>query len=417
MKARSYLVALVDGGGSVPPELGAVSRLVARGHCVTVLAEDSTRAEVQASGATFRPWRAAPNRPDRRPENDPWRDWECKSPLQLFARMLETQLIGPAAGYAADLNAAVGDHRPDAVLCSQFALGAMMASEAATIPVAVLMPNIYLLPAQGLPPLGLGLRPARTVLGRLRDRVIRSITTRLWDRGVPALNALRERAGLPRVRHLWDQVHRAKREVVMTSPAFDFPGRVPANARYVGPVLDDPSWSAPWSPPTGEGHLVLVAMSSTFQDQAACLQRVVDALGTLAVRAIVTTGPAMDRSALRAPPNVTLVASAPHSQVLRHARGVVTHGGHGTVMKALVAGVPMVVMHHGRDQSDNATRIVARDAGLAVARTAKPAAIARAVRAILEDRKYEEGARRLGEAIRRDADGDALVRELEAVPD
>ena len=39
---RTYLVCLVDGGGTVPPELGAVRRLVDRGHDVTVLAEHSS---------------------------------------------------------------------------------------------------------------------------------------------------------------------------------------------------------------------------------------------------------------------------------------------------------------------------------------------------------------------------------------
>src|SRR6476619_44204 len=51
-----YLFALVDGGGTVPPELGAARRLVARGHRVQVLAEDSMRDEVVGTGAVFLPW-------------------------------------------------------------------------------------------------------------------------------------------------------------------------------------------------------------------------------------------------------------------------------------------------------------------------------------------------------------------------
>ena len=100
---RTYLFTLVDGGGTVPPELGTVRRLVERGHRVTVLAEDSMRAEVDATGATFRPWATAPNRPDRTAEHDPYRDWECKTPMQLFKRLLDTQFVGPAPAYAADV--------------------------------------------------------------------------------------------------------------------------------------------------------------------------------------------------------------------------------------------------------------------------------------------------------------------------
>ena len=60
---HTYLAALVDGGGTVPVEIGAVQRLVARGHRVLVLAEDTMAAEVRAAGATFLPWTEAPNRP------------------------------------------------------------------------------------------------------------------------------------------------------------------------------------------------------------------------------------------------------------------------------------------------------------------------------------------------------------------
>ncbi|HYP44269.1 MAG TPA: nucleotide disphospho-sugar-binding domain-containing protein [Propionibacteriaceae bacterium] len=412
--ATTYLVALVDGGGTVPPELGAIRRLVERGHGVTALAEESMEPEVRATGATFRPWVTAPNRPDRRPENDPYRDWEVKNPLQLLSRLIDKQFVGPAARYLADLNAAIAEHRPDAVLCSQFAFGAMVGAEAAGIPFAVLMPNVYLVPAKGLPPFGFGFRPARGPAGRLRDRLVSGFSERLWNRkGLPGLNALRVEVGLDPLASFWDQVHRADRELVMTSPAFDFPATLPAKVGYVGPVLDDPTWAGSWTPPPGDDPLVLVALSSTFQDQVDELRRIALALGELPVRGLITTGPALEASALEAPPNVVVLPSAPHTRVLQHAAAVITHGGHGTVIKALAAGVPMVVMPCGRDQPDNAVRVTARGAGLMLKRTAKPAVIAAAVERLLHDPSYREAAQQLGQTVRRDADSGALVDELE----
>jgi UDP:flavonoid glycosyltransferase YjiC (YdhE family) len=120
---------------------------------------------------------------------------------------------------------------------------------------------------------------------------------------------------------------------------------------------------------------------------------------------------------LRPAPNVTVVASAPHRDVLRHAAVVITHGGHGTVVKALAAGVPMVLLPHGRDQADTAVRVAARGAGVMLTRSAGAAKIAAAVSLILQDHSYRAGAERLGEVIRRDAASDVLVRELEAVAD
>jgi hypothetical protein len=102
-----------------------------------------------------------PNRASRRPEDDPYRDWECKSTLQLFARLMELQFVGPAPRYAADVTARCRSARPDLVVCSFFAYGAMVAAEAAGVPFDVLVPNAYLFPTPGMPPVGLGLKPAK----------------------------------------------------------------------------------------------------------------------------------------------------------------------------------------------------------------------------------------------------------------
>lgn len=416
--SHRYLIALVDGGGNVPPELHAVRRLVERGHSVTVLAEDSIAEEARATGAVLRPWRHAPNRPDRRAENDPARDWECKYPWQLVERMMATMFVGPAAEYARDVNEAIAVTRPDLLICSMFCVGGMVAADAAGIPFDLLLPNVYPLPTEGMPPFGLGLQPARGPLERLRDRIILAVGERYWDsKGLARLNALRGRHGLAPLMHFLDQARGARRHLVLTSTAFDFPATLPANVRYVGPVLDDPLWAeTSWTPPRGNDPLVLVSMSSTFQDQVGCLRRVAEALGTLPVRGLVTTGPAIDAASVNSPPNVTVVPSAPHRQVLRYAAVLVTHGGHGTAMKALAAGVPMILMPHGRDQPDTAARVTARGAGITLRRTATPQVIADAVRRLLQDTSYRQGAQRLGEAVRRDAAGDALIYELEDLP-
>lgn len=414
---RTYLFALVDGGGTVPPELGAARRLVERGHAVTVLAEDSMRADVEATGATYRPWVRATNRPTRHPDDDPYRDWECKTPVQLFERVLDLQLVGPAPAYAADLDDALAAVQPDLVVCSMFAIGAMVAAEAAGVPFDVLIPNAYPLPAKGMPPFGAGLKPATGPLGRLRDRLVTAVVDRAWRKGVPGLNALRHERGLDPIDGVFAQCDGARCQLVLTSAAFDLPAELPDTARYVGAVLDDPTWAeGAWTPPPGDEPLVLIALSSTFQDQAATLQRIIDGVGRLPVRAVVTTGPALDPASLTAPANVTVVAAAPHSAVLASAAAVVTHGGHGTVVRALAAGVPMLVLPHGRDQGDNAVRVTTRGAGLKLGRKASAKAVAKAVERLLADPSYRAAAERLGQQIRTDAASGALVAELESVP-
>ena len=83
--------------------------------------------------------------------------------------------------------------------------------------------------------------------------------------------------------------------------------------------------------------LVLLSFSTTFQNQREALQRAIDALGQLAVRALVTVGPALRREDFNAPANVVIRKSAPHSQVLPHVDAMITHAGHGSVVRALMS--------------------------------------------------------------------------------
>lgn len=156
----------------------------------------------------------------------------------------------------------------------------------------------------------------------------------------------------------------------------------------------------PWTPPDDDRPFVLVAMSTTFMDHLDQLQRAVTALGTLPVQGLVTTGPAIDPDQIDAPEGLIVVRSAPHRQVLAHTDVLVTHGGHGTVMKGLVAGVPIVCMPTGRDQPDNAARLTHRGAGVKISKNAKPAKIAAAVQHVLDDPSFQTAAACLGEQLR-----------------
>ena len=106
-----FLFANWEAGGNVPPTLGAVRRLVARGHLVRVLADDVLGPEIIAAGAAFVPWRRAPNRPDRTPASDPLRDWEAEGEGGGLIRLFDRIAIGAAAAYATDTVEELRRHR------------------------------------------------------------------------------------------------------------------------------------------------------------------------------------------------------------------------------------------------------------------------------------------------------------------
>jgi MGT family glycosyltransferase len=413
-----YLFAAWDGGGATPPLLGLAQALLARGHDVRILADPVLREEVEAVGATYLPWTRAPHRIARGPEHDLFRDWETRTPFGAFARVRDRLMCGPAADVAADVAEEL-DRRPaDVVVAEVVFLGALIAAEARGVPCAGLLTTFNMLPAEGLPPFGPAFAPARGPLGRLRDRALARITERLWDSGLEPVNAARARYGLPALEHTLDQVVRLERLLLLTSAALDRPhpaGEVRANLRYVGPRLHDPAWSGDWTPPAGDAPLVLVGLSSSYMRQEPVLRRAAAALGTLRVRGLVTTGPEIDPAQIAAAPNVAVVRAAPHGQVMPHAAAVITHCGHGTVAKALAAGVPLVCLPMSRDQLEIAARVVALGAGVRLRPGASPAAIARAVRTVLDDPSYRREAQRMARILAEEARTDRAVAELEAI--
>ena len=412
-----FLFTQWDGGGSLPPELTVVRQLVAAGHDVTVLGDPVTEPEVRATGVTdFRPWVDAPHHDTRRAEDDYIRDWELRNPARVLANLLDTLMVTPAPLFAAETLDAIDDVQPAAIASSFPLFGALLAAEARRVPSAALVPNVVSLPAEGMPPFGTGFAPPKGRFGRARDRALNAVVDRMWNKGLPELNRVRASLGLHPLDRLLDQYECADRVLALTGASFDFPAALPANVRYVGPQLDDPEWVEAWAPPDDDGRpFVLVAMSTTFMDHVDQLQRVVDALATLPVRGLVTTGPAVDPDQIEGPKNLTVVRSAPHREVLAHTDVLVTHGGHGTVMKGLVAGVPIVCMPSGRDQPDNATRLTRRGAGIRISKNAAPAKIAAAVRQVLDDPSFRTAAERLGAQLQAEADTGAALAELEAL--
>ena len=414
-----FLFAHWEGGGNTPPMLAVVRRLIARGHAVRVVSDPCNREDVEPTGASFAPWTRAPRRPDKSPDTDPLRDWEVKFPPALIGRLRDRLFIGPSLPHAQDILDEIARFDADVVVSSEMLFGPMAGAEAAGVPCVLMAANVYLFPRPGVPPFGPGLMPARNAVERLRDTFIRTMALRAFGKGTRPFNETRRTLGLDPLRHPFDQLQRLARQVVLTSEAFDFPSEAsPANLVYAGPELDDPAWTAPWRSPWPDGDrrpLVLVGFSTTFQNQADAMGRVIDALAELDVRAVVTTGPAVDAASLPARPNVHVCASAPHSQLLREAAAVITHCGHGTVIRSLAAGVPLVCMPMGRDQNENAARVVHHGAGVRLSPSAAPARIREAVSQVVSSPAFRERARAIGNQIVRDARGSRAVSVLEEV--
>jgi UDP:flavonoid glycosyltransferase YjiC (YdhE family) len=392
MKASkmSYHFLLASWGtlGNLSPLLTAGRRLRDNGHHVRVMADPAMRAEVEAAGFDFGTWRRAP------------------------------------IAYAADIRDEVGRMPTDAVLSLDILFGAALGAEASDVPFAFLSPHVSIRTLPGMPPATSGLGQPRTPQERAEVDAASAGLAAVMNASLPILNRARADLRLPMladVMHLFD---RADRLLLATSRAFDFQAdSLPANFRYVGPLLDVPNWSkslqakswqAPWSAQSKRPR-VLVACSTGAQGQRDLFQRVLDAMGTIDIEALATTGPNLDVTELRAPGNVHVLRGAPHDLVMKDVSLVVSQGGHGTVTRSLVNALPQLILPMARDQVGNAARVEAKGVGLRLPPTASEAEIATAVDRLITEPQFKAAARLLGDAIKADIDRSSLVDEMEMI--
>jgi MGT family glycosyltransferase len=230
-----------------------------------------------------------------------------------------------------------------------------------------------------------------------------------WRRMLALLVGLRKEAGFGALPDDLDTLWMAHDRLIVTTPAAldAAPSGLahPERVRHVGPVLEKEGHAVrvalPWAE-DDERPLVLVSFS-TMPEQAVVekFRNTIEALARLPVRAVVTTGDSLDPAVLESRPNVAVFANADHDALMRRASAVVTHGGHGTLMRALGYGLPMVVMPGlASDQPVNAAWIEAQGAGRGLPGDATADMVRDAITDILDTASYRTAARALSQTIK-----------------
>jgi UDP:flavonoid glycosyltransferase YjiC (YdhE family) len=346
-RRAKFLIVSWDGGGNVPPAINLGARLVAQGHQVRLIGWATMAERAAAAGVEFTAYPSVPPWPAELMFEDAWEDGVI--PL-LHGSATRDDILIEAKDFA-----------PDVVVVDCMMRAGYEAARQLGLPYAVLGHLLY---------------------------------SRFGFAGDDEVNVAERAADLDD----------AGAVLALVPPGFDGPLTLPANTAYVGPINNpnpvgqlDPRDCALLAEP-GDPW-VLLSLSTTLQGQAALLPRLLSAVADLPVRVLLTLGRVLPTSAVEAPANVTVRAYVSHDVVLPHMSAVVCHGGLSTITAALTAGVSMVCIPQGRDQFDNADRVVASGVGRRVAPDAPAAEIAAALAGVLNDRAAHVEARRFADVI------------------
>jgi MGT family glycosyltransferase len=374
---RILLGAFGDPGHAFPMiALGCSLR--ARGHDVTLQTWERWRAAVEGEGMRFT---AAPEYsafpvPVERNGTPP-------QPLDFYEAIV----------YATrDTLPLVREMRPDVVVHDILTLAPSLCAELLGIPRATLVPHVFPESAPGFPIYSFGALLPRTPLGRAAWNRAHLPVHRGLQSGRLALNRTREAVGLPALQ----RVHAGTSEqlaLVATYPQLEYPREWPSHVHVVGPLLWEPPTQEVPIPP-GDGPLVLVAPSTSQDPDHRLLHASLDGLADAPVRVLATYNRRLPSRPLPVPANAHVCDWLSYARTLPHCDAIVCHAGHGTLVRALSLGVPVVACPVAGDMNENAARLAWARAGVRLPRrfiSARP--VRRAVERVIADGSIRQRAR------------------------
>ncbi len=408
--------------GHVLPALTLVRALVERGHEVAWYTGARFRERIAATGAQFAPYQSAYDYDDR--------DYDAAFPgrsslkgldqirfdfINLFMKQIGPQhhdLAKLQATFSADVT--VGDPSIGATFTLH---------ELGGPPNAVY--NITCLGIKGrdVAPFGLGLLPSNSLLGRMRNRALGELASRVIFKAVSDEFG-RQRHSLGLAPQRFDGVLLSQYLFLEPSvPAFEYPrSDLPPQVHYIGALLPDapeevnlPVW---WEEVTQKQRpVVLVTQGTVATNSAELIRPTLQGLAeedVLVIAAGVTDQAQFGVEPL--PANARVAAYVPFKLLMPHVDLYITNGGFGGVQHALTHAVPIIVAGTTEDKPEVANRVTYSGVGLNLhTNQPTPEQVRTAVRQVLKGEQYRQATQRIAiDLAQHDAarDGAMLLERL-----
>ena len=302
---------------------------------------------------------------------------------------------------------------PDVVVADIITVAGSLAAQAEGRRWATLVPHVMPTGEPGFHVYSVGAVYPRSALGRRMWELLRPMVMTGEEQGRVELNGARERVGLPPLAEVHGGISR-ELAIVATFPQLEYPRAEGwPGMRVTGPLL----WEQPFGDvelPPGDGPLVLVAPSTSQDPEHRLVRAALEGLEGEPVRLLATTNRREPAEPLRVPANGRLVDWVSYARTMPLCDAVVCHAGHGTLVRALASGVPVVACPHAGDMAENAARVRWAGAGVSLPRRFTTARGVRlAVRRLLAEPGYRRRAAELGDWAARNNGAAAAAEAVE----
>ena len=216
----------------------------------------------------------------------------------------------------------------------------------------------------------------------------------------PVLEVIGRRArawGLPGIETVEDCLSETL-QISQSVESFDFPRSRPRALNHCGPLRG--AETRDWAAEPGRAN-VFCSLGTLQGARLPIFRAVAEACRSLDVALTIAHGGKLDAEQAASLPGEPRVESfVPQRAVLRTCAAAVTHGGLNTVLDALAAGVPQIVMPLAFEQGAIAARVERSGAGIVLPRRKiTPDNLARALAELLGNSRYRERAEALRDEI------------------
>ena len=330
--------------GHVNPTLSTAEELVARGHEVHYFSTEPFAAAIEVTGATFHAY-----------ESHMGKDVPSATKMADLIPIFPLRLLREAAFSMPQIIARVEALRPDVVLYDPICLVGRLVAEALAIP-AVQLHATY----------------AANEHFSLRRDILRVSAT---DKIVGDFNQLAQELSRtygiqpPALANTLDAPEPFN---IVYMPQSFHPQSELFDHRhlFVGPGFTTRPTSGRWTPTSvSRERRLFLSMGTVFNDWPEFFKMCIEAFGGTDFEVYMALGQRVDAGVLGPiPANIHVAAHLPQLDILPHTAAAIVHGGMGTTMEALSAGVPLLVIPQMPEQNMTARRVAELGLGMMLSR-------------------------------------------------